>query len=70
MLQILLNLLGFEVPDLATLDAEALVEKRSIHPLNEAVGPRASDLGRGSTRDLVFEEETNEVCFRCRWSYY
>ena len=44
-IQVPLDLLGFEVPGLTAFDAEALVEKRSVHPLDEAVGPRASDLG-------------------------
>src|SRR5262249_23005310 len=38
--KVALDLGGLEVPGRAAGDAEALVEQRAVHPLNEAVGPR------------------------------
>jgi len=46
--QVALDLRGLDVPGLSSLNAEALIEQRTAHALDEAVGARTSDL-RGST---------------------
>lgn len=43
--EVALDLLGFDVPSLLPLDAEAFVKERAVYALDEAVSPRASHLG-------------------------
>lgn len=45
LVQVSLDLLGADVPGRAPTDSEALVEERSVHALDEAVGARAADAG-------------------------
>ena len=55
--EVALNLVGRRVPVGAALDAEALVEKRSVHSLDEAACPRRADLRRAVLDALDGQEQ-------------
>lgn len=45
LIEVALNLRDGEVEGLAPLHADALIEQRAVHALDEAVGARTPDLG-------------------------
>lgn len=44
--KVTLDLIGPDMPNLASLYSESFVQQRSVHTLDEAVGVRISDIGR------------------------
>src|SRR5207302_1552395 len=56
-IEVALDLVGPLVPLRAALDAEALVEERAIHTLDEAIGTRRADLCRAVLDALDGEEQ-------------
>lgn len=59
-IEVALDLGGRDVPGLASCDAEALVEERPVHALDEAVGAR-----RGDLRPAVFDAFHRQQQFVC-----
>ena len=62
-IQITLDLTGADVPSLAALHSEALIEQRAVHAFDEAVGAWALDLGSSMLDVFHSKQELVWVAF-------
>jgi len=64
-IEVLLDLGGLLIPGLSPFDAEALVEQRAIHSLDEAIGLRRANPG-GAVLDAFERQEQHPLeCMAC-----